>query len=176
MRTILCIFFVLLTLKSFGQVKEASQVEPWFFLDSIRISKNQLYFDPDKIAAINVVKDNYAPNQKEGKIYLKSKNLKNYNFLTLKGIEKIYVKTVSGTTLFMIDNLILKDEISSYKIDSTYILNVEVLKSTEIEYLKKLKPLLTIVNIKLKTKENITKANEIRIRGTRYSLPNNLNE
>ncbi|MGI4750141.1 MAG: hypothetical protein ACRYFB_05875 [Janthinobacterium lividum] len=176
MRTIACIFFVLLTLKSFGQVKEVYQVEPWFFLDSVRISKNQLYFDPDKIVAINVVKDKDKPNQKEGKIYLKSKNPKGYNFLTLKGIEKTYVKTVSGLALFMIDNLILKDNISTYKIDSAYILNVEILKSTEIEYLKKMRPLLTIISIKLKTKENVTKANEIRIRGTRYSLPNNLNK
>mgnify|MGYP001557706558 FL=1 len=67
----------------------------------------------------------------------------------------------------MIDNEFLKDDISTYKIDSAYILNVEVLKSTEIEYLKNSLPALTILKIELKTKENIAKANEIHIRGTK---------
>ncbi len=173
MKFIALIFLMSLTFTSYGQVTKTisanTKKEPLLFLDSTRIDKNQLYFDPDKIADINVVKE-------DGKIYIKSKNPKDYNFLTLKGIEKTYAKAVSGSTLFIIDNKILKDDISTYKIDSTYILSVEVLKSTEIEYLKNRLPLLTIINIKLRTKENIDKANEIRLRGTRYSLPNNLNK
>ncbi len=168
------IFLVFLALTSYGQVTKATITNPkkevLFFLDSVRIGKNQLYFDPNEIANIDVVKD--TTKQYDGRIYIKSKNPKDYNFLTLKNIEKTYSKAVSGSTLFMIDNVILKDNISTYKIDSIYILNVEVLKSTEIEYLKDTLPLLKIINIRLKTKENLDKANTIHLRGTDYSLPN----
>lgn len=173
MKSIAMIFLTFLTIASYGQVTKTinsnSKKEPSFFLDSIRIDKNQL-FDPNKIAEINVVKDKDTTNQNYGKIYMKSKNPKDYNFLTLTDIKKTYAKSVSVPALFMIDNKILKDNISTYKIDSTYILTVEILKSTEIESLKNSLPLLTIINIKLKTKENIDKANEIYIRGTGTTL------
>lgn len=177
MKFIALTFLTSLTFASYGQVTKATITNPkkevLFFLNSVRIGKNQLYFDPNKIANIDVVKD--TTKQYDGRIYIKSKKPKDYNFLILKNIEKTYSKAVSGSTLFMIDNLILKDAISTYKIDSAYILNVEVVKSTEIEYLKNNLPVLTIINIKLKTKENLDKANTIYIRGTDYSLPNLLN-
>ncbi len=180
MKIAVLVFFFSIALKSFGQVKEVNKYDAenkvWYFLDSVRIGKNQMYFAPDKIANINVVKEKDTLNQGVGIIYIKSKNPKDFNFLTLESIEKTYTKKVSSSTLFMINNVILKNELSTYKIDSAYILNVEVLKATEIEYLKDRMPLLTIINIKLKTKENIDKANEIRLRGIRYSLPNNLNK
>lgn len=176
MKLLALIFFMSLTLTSYGQTTKTINANPkkvvLFFLDSTQINKNQLYFDQNKIANISVVKERDTTNQIDGRMYIKSKNPKDYNFLTLKGIEKAYAKSVSGSTLFMIDNMILKDGISTYKIDSTYILNVEILKSTEIESLKNSLPFLTIINIKLKTKENIDKANVIYIRGTHYSLPN----
>jgi hypothetical protein len=169
MKTIAFVFFVLLTLKSFGQVKEANsyypQKEPWFFLDSVKINKNQMYFNPDKIVRINVVKSDNT-NQNSGKVYISSKNPKDFNFITLTDIERTYSKSKSASVLFMIDNKILKDNILTYKIDSDYILAVEVLKATEIESLKSGFSNLKIINIKLKTEENIAKANEIYIRGT----------
>jgi hypothetical protein len=181
MKFIASIFLVFLTFASYSQVTKAISANPkkevLFFLDSVRVGKNQVYFDFNKLAGMNVAKDTDATSQIDGRIYMKSKNPKDYKFLTLKGIEKTYAKSVSGSTLFMIDNVILKDDISTYKIDSAYILNVEVLKSTEIEHLKNMRPLLTIINIKLRTKGNVDKMNEangMHIRGEDYSLLNNL--
>lgn len=160
-----------MTLSSYGQ--ESGTANPGskdlteYFLDSVRIGKNQLFFDPDKIAEINVVKVNGAETHTcYGKIYIKSKDPKSFNFISIPDIEKTYGDSISTPTLFMIDNEFLRDGISTYKIDSAYILNVEVLKSTEIEYLKNNLPALTIVKINLKTKDNIAKANEIHIRGS----------
>ena len=176
MKFIALFFLTSLTVTSFAQITNYVNTnykkEVLYFLDSVKIDKNVMYFDPNKIAEINVVKEKDPTKFYDGKIYIKSKNSKDFNFLTLKGIEKTYTKTVSPSTLFMIDNLILKDAISTYKIDSAYILNVEVVKSTEIEYLKNSLTVLTIINIKLKTKENLEKASTIYIRGTDYSLPN----
>ena len=167
MKFIALFFLTSLTVTSFAQITNSVNTnykkEVLYFLDSVKIDKNAMYFDPNKIAAINVVKEKDTTNEIVGSVYMKSKNPKAYNFLTLTGIEKTYAKAVSGSTLFMIDNMILKDDISTYKIDSTYISSVVILKSTEIEYLKNTRPLLIIINIKLKTKENA-----IYIRG----LPN----
>ena len=163
------LLFSILTLDSYGQVTKTidsnSKNLPVYFLDSIRMDKNQLFFDPSKISEINVVKEIDTTTLNYGMIYIKSKKPKDFNFLTLPDIEKTYTKGISTSTLFMVDNEFLKDDISTYKIDSAYILNVEVLQSSEIEYLKYNLPTLTIFKIKLKTKENIAKANEIHIRG-----------
>lgn len=167
---LITLLLTILTLTSYGQVEKRTNSNsknlPEYFIDSVRIGKNQLFFDPNKIAEINVVKENDTTAHNYGKIYIKSKNPKSFNFISLPDIEKTYTNSISTPTLFMVDNEFLKDDISTYKIDSAYILNVEVLKSTEIEYLKNSLPTLTILRIKLKAKDNIAKANEIHIRGT----------
>ncbi|HEY5371814.1 MAG TPA: hypothetical protein VIJ75_22755 [Hanamia sp.] len=167
---LITLLFTILTITSYGQVTKRTQSNsknlPEYFLDSVRIDKNQLFFDPNKIAEINVVRENDTITHSYGKIYIKSKNPKDFNFISLRDIEKTYANSVSTPVLFMVDNEFLKDDMATYKIDSAYILNVEVLKSTEIEYLKNSLPIITILKIKLKTKDNIAKANEIHIRGT----------
>ncbi len=54
------LLFTILTLTSYGQVTKRASLNsknlPEYFLDSVRIDKNQLFFDPNKIAEINVVK------------------------------------------------------------------------------------------------------------------------
>lgn len=156
-----------MTLKTFGQVKEASlnqsKIEPQYFLDSVKISKNQMFFSPDKIAAINVVKkDNNVLNS--GEIYITSKNPKDFKFLTLQDVIKIYVKSKPASIIFMLDDKILKDDISTYKIDSDYILNVEVLKGADIKSVKNSIYNFAIISIKLKTNENLAKAKAVYIK------------
>ena len=169
---LITLLFTILTLTSYGQVSKRTNSDsknlPEYFLDSVSIDKNQLFFNPNKIAEISVVKEKDTTTHINERIYIKSKNPKNFNFISLPGIEKNYANSISTPTLFMVDNEFLKDAISTYKIDSDYILNVEVLKSTEIEYLKNILPTLTILKINLKTKDNIAKANEIDIRGQKY--------
>lgn len=169
MKILAFVFFALITLKTFGQLKKASAFNSpatiQYFLDSVGINKNQLFFNPNKITAINVVKRNNR-DLNSGEIYITSKNPKDFKFLTLADVRKTYLKSKDVSVLFMIDDKVLKDDISTYKIDADYILNVEVLKSAEISSLKNSMQNFAIISIKLKTKENLAKVNEIYIRGT----------
>lgn len=166
MKILTFVIYILMSFKSFGQVKEVSQnvvaKDPIYFLDGVQINKNQMFFSPDKIAAINVEKENNLDN---GEIYITSKNPKNFNFLTLSQIIKPYLKLKPSSVLFMIDNKILKDEIATYKIDSAYVLSVDVLQGLEIESIKSSSPDFMIVSIKLGTKENLIKSKEVYIKG-----------
>ena len=146
-----------------------SHEPPAYFLDSIRIHSTQIYFDPDKISSIWIGKGKDIINHTSGEIYITSKKPLNYNFWGLKRIERKYTNTISKRTVFMIDNEFLKDGISTYGIDSAYIFKVKILKSSEIDYLKKIKPVFSIIQIKLRTKYNLDEANKIRIRGSEIS-------
>ena len=81
------LLFTILTLTSYGQVTKPANLNsknlPEYFLDSVRIDKNQLFFDPNKIAEINVVKEKDTTTQSYGKIYIKSKNPKDFNVISL---------------------------------------------------------------------------------------------
>ena len=111
------LLFSILTLDSYGQVTKTvdsnSKNLPVYFLDSIRMDKNQLFFDPSKISEINVVKEKDTTTQNYGMIYIKSKKPKDFNFLTLPDIEKTYTKGISTSTLFMVDNEFLKDNVAA---------------------------------------------------------------
>jgi hypothetical protein len=77
----------------------------------------------------------------------------------------MYNKSAKSPMLFMLDDEFLKD-IDNIKIDSSYILKVEMTKTADIDYLKKAVPGLTIFKIVTKTKENLDKQNRIMIRGS----------
>ena len=142
---------------------------PAYFLDSIRIHPNQFHFDPNKIASMWVGKGKDTINHTSGEIYITSKKSLDVNFWGLKKIEEKYTNTTSKRTLFMIENEFLKDDINTYRIDSSYIFKVTMLKSSEIDYLKKVKPVFFIISIKLRTKYNLDEANKIHIRGSETS-------
>ena len=62
-------------------------------------------------------------------------------------------------SLFILDNEIIKDT-ANFKIDSSYIANIEIIKASEIEYLPYNLPSLSILKILSGKNENI-----IRIKG-----------
>lgn len=161
MKQLLFTLLTFISINAFSQSKTLNN-NPVYFLDSVRVTTLGI-FDPNKIDNINVVreKDPTAPN---GKIFITSKNPESFNFLSAHDIAKannIPAKTIS---IFMLDNEVIKDT-ATFKIDSSYILRVDIIKASEIKYLPHNIPSLVILKIITATKDNIDKQNTIRIRG-----------
>lgn len=132
---------------------------PVWYIDSIPMGQSKPIFNIDDIENISVKKDG-----KTGMIYIATKKPEQHNFMTLEAIKAKYIKTALPVAIYMVDNEIIKD-ISYYKIDEKYILNIKILASGDLPYLKEEKK-FTIINIITRSKENIKKASVIYIRGT----------
>ena len=156
MKILIFLISISFSLVAFGQQnsnpRPFKEWQPLCYLDSVNIELAQTHFDPAKIESMNVVKSHIdSTRQIYGKIYITSKDPKDYNFLTIADISKIYKKDTLSPTIFMLDNDFLKD-IALFKIDSSYILRVEFIRGNEFEYLKKTMPNLTILKILTRTK------------------------
>jgi hypothetical protein len=150
--------------------------KPLYFLDSVNFELSQWHFDPNKISGINIVKNHYdSANRRRGAMFITSKDPKSYTFLSITDVlnkflplREILHKNQQGLqkpTIFILDNDFLKDT-ATFKIDSSYVLKVEISRASEFEYLKNTIPELTIIRIITRTKENLNKYERIRIRGT----------
>jgi hypothetical protein len=158
MKSILVIAFFLFTINAFSQTKNTYK-NPAYFLDSIQVNGLGT-FDNSKIEDIKVLAgDSAFPN---GRIYMTSKKSSNFNFLSAQDILTAYKIPAGTTTIFMLDNEIIKD-ISNFRIDSSYILNVEVTKASEIEYLPNSISSLEILKVFTASKENNDKLKIVRI-------------
>ena len=167
-KTTIILIAISFSLQAFGQQNSIQRpFNNWptvVYLDSVKIELAQTHFDPAKIKSMNVVNDYIdSTRQIHGKIFIASKNPKDYIFLTITDILKIYRKDTLSQTIFMLDNNFLKD-ISKFKIDSSYIFSVDYLRGNEFEYLKNTLPNLTFLRIRTRTKENLEKQNKIMIR------------
>ena len=89
--------------------------------------------------------------------------------MSITDILNKYQQGLQKPTIFMLDNEFLKDT-ASFKIDSSYVLKVEITTASEINYLKNTVPDLTILKIITRTKENLNKYDRIRIRGTESTV------
>jgi len=166
MKTLIILFWLSVSLVTYGQqkTKPAAEWQPIYFLDSTIVELSQLHFDPDKLAEIKVDGNYYdSAKQIHGKVFITSKQPNSYNFLTIHDIAKTYYNGNYSPIIFILDNDLLKDTLN-FKIDSSYVLKIELIKATEIDYLKNTFPNLIILKIVTRTKENIDKQNQIRIR------------
>jgi hypothetical protein len=168
MKTLVFFIALSLSLVAFGQQysnpKPFKEWQPLYYLDSVIVEFTDLHFDLEKIESINVVKSYVdSTRQNYGKIFITSKDPKGYNFLSISEITIKYKKDTLSPTIFMLDNEFLKD-ITKFKIDSSYILKVMLLRGSEFDYLKDNFPNLTILNIITKSKDNIEKQKKIIIR------------
>ncbi|MEO6685453.1 MAG: hypothetical protein ABIN24_05785 [Dyadobacter sp.] len=144
-----------------AQVYKSENFQPEIYLDSVKYGTYPK-FEISQIATMSISKaDDKAPN---GRIYLKSKNPEDLHFLSISDISSRYGKNALTPTIYMLDNNILK-EASTFRIDSAFILKVEIVKGSETDYLNAQFPDLTILNIITRTPENVAKENQIRIRG-----------
>ncbi len=169
--------FSLLTLISFGQAREItmssnSTKEIVYYLDGVPVDLNHIFFDADKIISIRVMKEQDSTKNGQSQIFIVLKNPQSFNFIALPEIERRYSSSSPSATLFLINHEILKDDIGLYKIDSSYILNVNQLRSCDISSLQSGFPSLTILTIETKTKENLDKASRIHLRGSNTTAIN----
>ena len=153
MRLLFIIFLTLFYIKAFNQT-------PIYYLDSVRV-KTIGTFDPNKIDNINVVHDK-DPSAPYGKVFIKSKNPKDFNFLSAKDIARLNNISIKTISFFMLDNQIIMDTVS-FKIDSSYIKKIEIIKASEIEYLPQNIPDLAILKILTDTIDNNDKYNILKI-------------
>ncbi len=165
MRTLVSFIFFFFTVNAFSQTKKQYNVPgplktPVFFLDSIQVNTLGT-FDNNKIQDINVVSADAAfPN---GRIYIKSKDPRDFKFLSARDILKVYNIPDGTSAIFMLDNEIINDT-TTFKIDSSYILNVEIIKASEIEYLPNNISSLAILKVFTASEENRDRQKVIRIR------------
>lgn len=165
-----CIIFIALfvTLIAFGQRNPKSipfkEWQPLYYIDSVNVDFPKYHFELNKLKSMQVV-NSYIDSTKQihGKIFMTSKNPKDYKFLTMQDITNRYRKDKFSPGIFMLDNEFLKDTVH-FRIDSSYILKIDILKGSEIVYLKKHDPNLTILNITTRTKENLARENKKTIK------------
>ena len=129
------------------------------FLDSVPIELESSFFDVSKIESVDVTK-----NAASGRIYIKTKNPSNINFLSYSRIKNEYFSGIDKPILLLINGQFIKN-FMLIKIDSAYIYNVEVESGENFEELKKLYPALAIVNIKLNNLNNKIGERQISLEG-----------
>lgn len=160
----LCLLF--LTTLFFGQNKKME--EPAMFLDSVLVGTSTMkYIDSEDIESINVIKKNTIINGVlyHGQIYITSKNPKKYDFMSLDQIKSEFTKIKSKDVIYMVNGVLIKNNIETLKLDRNYILSVEVTNSDAFYNLRKSNIQFDIINILGKTKENLENKNKIIIRG-----------
>ena len=120
--------------------------------------------DPMLIESIDVEKREIEIKGKGyyGQIYLKMKKEYNPQLISLNDLKAKYTNLTKSATIFMIDNDIIKDDYDQYLVDEKFILKITV-DTVESE---KEKLNVAIVRLLTKTKENIEKSKEIRLRGS----------
>ncbi|MEI6752872.1 MAG: hypothetical protein WCK78_06870 [Paludibacter sp.] len=121
------------------------------FIDSIRVDKKEIKIDNTK---------HY------GQIYVKTKSEYNPKLISLTELKQKYTKQSGMSTIFMIDNDIIKENYPDYFVDEKYILKIIV----DILENKKEKLHVQIIRLITRTDENIKQANEIIIRGNNEQL------
>ena len=166
MKFLITLYLTLFSALSFGQTMVSDTVyQPMFFLDSIQININRFFFSPDKINNVSVVKGDLDPVTKtKGKVYINSKDPKDFNFISFDELKSKYTSSNNSPIIFILDDKFLLEKSKFYKIDSSYILRIVVLKGSDFEDLKTNFPDLAVIRIITKSKENIDDQNKIHIR------------
>jgi sRNA-binding regulator protein Hfq len=140
--------------------------KPAYFLNSVFMSDNVIInLDANDIKDIKIEKENSIIDGKEyyGKIMITLKDEKKNNLLSLDEIKMEFTKSKCKKSLFMINGVLLKDKIETYKIFKDYVLSVEITNSKNSENIKNLGLDFEVINVLTKTKENTTQ--KILIRG-----------
>ncbi len=157
---------------SFAQVKvisnqpSAGSKEILYFFDNIEINAEVLsLIDVNKIADINIVKSNAGEkNNAEKRIYIKSKNAKDFVFLSFADIKLKYVTTTTKPVLLLVNSNFIKNT-KEFKIDDNIIYTVEVEQGADFDELKNMYANFAIVNIKTKNALQLKGERQIMLQG-----------
>ena len=112
------------------------------------------------IESIDVEKREIKGKRDNGQIHLKMKKEYHPQLISLNDLKAKYTNLTKSATIFMIDNDIIKDDYDQYLVDEKFILKI-IVDTVESE---KEKLNVAIVRLLTKTKENIEKSKEIRLR------------
>jgi hypothetical protein len=166
MKYILTFSFLFFTNLFFGQNNKTEKSA--MFLDStLVLTKMMEYIDPNDIKSVNVIKKDTTINGVlyHGQIYIISKEPKKYNFMSLEQIKFEFTQIKRNDVVYMVNGVLIKDDIEAFKLDRSYILNVEVTNSEAFYNFRKSDTKFDILNILGKTKENIETKNKFLLRG-----------
>ena len=164
---------------SIGDKKAVSDVTPSIeYVKTENVGRQPVYYingklsnttilrtiDPNLIDSIHVEKKEIEIKGKSyhGQIDLKMKKEYHPQLISLNDLKAKYTNLTKSATIFMIDNDIIKDDYDQYLVDEKFILKI-IVDTVESE---KEKLNVAIVRLMTKTKENIEKSKEIRLRGS----------
>ena len=164
MKPIILFITLFVSLVAFGQHNTVSKPfkewQPLYYIDSVHVDFPKYHFELNKLKSMQVISSYIdSTRQIHGKVFMTSKNPKDYKFLTLRDITSTYKKEKFSPEIFILDNEFMKDT-SSFRIDSSYILKIELIKGSEIVYLKKHDANMAILKITTRTKENLARENK----------------
>ena len=129
------------------------------FSNAIRIKT----VDPMLIDSIHVEKKEIEIENKRyyGQIFFKMKKEYSPQLISLTNLAMKYTNLKNGLTIFMLDNDIIQEDYDQCLVDEKYILQI-IVNTVEMG---KEKTIVNVVRLMTKSKENIEKSREIRIRG-----------
>lgn len=138
---------------------------PVVYFDSIPTRMELFYFDRSKIKDVVSVQSKFdSSTNSSGKIYITSKNPKDYNFLSFTELKSKYIGFNKKPVLLLLNGNFIKNP-TQINIDSSYIYKVEVESGADFEELKNIYPLLSIVNIKTKNAATLNDERPINLNG-----------
>ncbi|WP_139174245.1 hypothetical protein [Flavobacterium frigoris] len=125
------------------------------------------YINSEEIESVNIIKNDTIINNNSyaGQIHITSKNPNKYIFLSLEQVKSEYTKIKKADVIYMINGEFIKDNIETFKIDKNYILTVEVTNSNEFYNIRKSDRKFDMINILVRTKNNLDNKNQILLRG-----------
>lgn len=114
--------------------------------------------NPDIIESVSVEKDTIELNEKlyYGKIFIKTKSVVGFDFITLSDFAKKYLNLDNNPTVYQLDDMVLEND--STVIDKNYILSVKISK------IRSSKKVVNLVKLTTKSEKNIEDAKRIIIR------------
>lgn len=130
---------------------------PAFFLNGVLLDIQNPVFSSEEIESIDIKKE--KPN---GEIYITTKNDRQITFLTPLEIKNKYAKRASRTAIYLVDGQLVDG--STTKIEESYILSIYVTLPGDMK-IKGANRNLTLIQISTRSKENLEKFNEVRIKG-----------
>jgi hypothetical protein len=131
--------------------------DPLFYLNGVSMGKTKYIMATRHILSIDVKK-----NTQFGEIYITTKEEDNLTMLTPVQIKEKYATSAEKSVLYFVDGNLI-DDINT-KIEEDYILSINVVASANVNVLDG-NAKISLIQIFTKSKENLTKAAEVRIRG-----------